>query len=51
MSTPPSANPRLPDTERDAEGDKPDLERQNPVEHPSRIPDDEKSTRIPDPHE
>jgi hypothetical protein len=32
-------------------GDEPDLDRQNPVEHPARIPDDDKDTRIPDPHE
>jgi hypothetical protein len=51
MSTPASASPRLPDRERRASGDEPDLDRQNPVEHPSRIPDDEKDIRIPDPHE
>jgi hypothetical protein len=51
MSPPPSASPRLPDRERQAAGDDPDLDRQSPVEHSSRIPDDEKDLRIPDPHE
>ena len=51
MSTPPSESPRLPDRERRAAGDEPDLDRHNPVEYASRIPDDEKDSRIPDPHE
>jgi hypothetical protein len=51
MSTPPSGSPRLPDSERTADGDAPDLDRQNPVQHPSRIPDDEKNRRLPDPDE
>jgi hypothetical protein len=51
MSTPASRNPRLPDNERTADGDAPDLDRQNPVQHPSRIPDDEKNRRLPDPDE
>jgi hypothetical protein len=51
MSTPPSASPRLPDRERQATGDEPDLVRPDPVDHRSRIPDDEKDVRIPDPHE
>jgi hypothetical protein len=51
MSTPPSESPRLPDREREAAGDEPDMHRQNPVTHPSRIPDDEKGVRLPDPDE
>jgi hypothetical protein len=51
MSTPPSESPRLPDRERTAHGDEPDLNRQHPVKHPSRIPDDEKDQRLPDPDE
>jgi hypothetical protein len=51
MSTPPNASPRLPDREREAAGDEPDLDRHNPVEHPSRISDDEKDLRIPYPEE
>jgi hypothetical protein len=51
MSTPPSASPRLPDRERAADGDEPDMDRQNPVARPSRIPEHEKNTRIPDPDE
>jgi len=51
MSTPESESPRLPDDERSAEGDQPDLERQNKVEHAARVSDDEKEVRIPDPDE
>jgi hypothetical protein len=51
MSAPPSESPRLPDRERDADGDRPDLESRSPVEYRSRIPDDEKVARIPDPDE
>jgi hypothetical protein len=51
MSAPPSESPRLPDSERSASGDAPDMNRQHPVRHPSRIPDDEKGIRIPDPEE
>jgi hypothetical protein len=51
MSTPESASPRLPDSEHAADGDEPDLDRQNMVEHPSRVPEDERDLRIPEPEE
>jgi hypothetical protein len=51
MSTPPGASPRLPDSEREAGGDEPDLDRQNPVQHPVRVSDDEQDVRIPEPNE
>jgi hypothetical protein len=51
MSTPPSESPRLPDRERRVAGDEPDPQRQTEIEYRSRIPDDEKDIRIPDPHE
>ena len=51
MSTPPSESPRLPDSEKAADGDDPDMNRQNPVPHASRIPEEERGTRIPYPEE
>jgi hypothetical protein len=47
MSTPGSESPRLADRERSADGVQPGRHRQDPVEHPSRVPD-EKDIRIPD---
>jgi hypothetical protein len=51
MSTPPADSPRLPDSEKAAHGDEPDLDRQNPVRQAERIPEDERDERIPEPEE
>jgi hypothetical protein len=51
MSTPPSEDPRLPDTEKTSDSDQPDLDPQYPVDGRGRVPEDEKPERIPDPDE
>ena len=51
MSTPPTEEPRLPDTEKVSDSDQPDLDPQHPVEGRGRIRDDEKAERIPEPEE
>jgi hypothetical protein len=51
MTTPPSAQPRLPDTEKQADSDVPDLDLAHRGRNRSRIPDDEKDERIPDAEE
>lgn len=50
MSTPPSDRPRLPDSEKAAEGDQPDLAPAVGVPR-RRIPEDEADARIPDAEE
>jgi hypothetical protein len=51
MSTSPSEQPRLPDEEKSAAGDQPDLDRDNSRNKPSRLPPEEKAERIPEPDE
>lgn len=51
MSTPPSEQPRLPDSEKQPDGDAPDLDRAHHGRDRSRLTDEEKSERIPDPEE
>jgi hypothetical protein len=51
MSTPPSEQPRLPDAEKQADGDVPDLDRAYRVKHRPRVPEDERDERIADPDE
>jgi hypothetical protein len=51
MSTPASDQPRLPDAEKQAEGEVPDLDRAHRPRVRPRIGDEEKGERIPDPEE
>jgi hypothetical protein len=48
MSTPPTPEPRLADPITDADGDRPDLDRNNPGPGLTRIPPEEADQRIPD---
>lgn len=51
MSTPPSEQPRLPDTEKQADGDAPDLDQAYRGRNRPRIPEDEQGERIAEPEE
>ena len=51
MSTTPSEQPRLPDSEKEPQADIPDLDRAHQGRNRSRIPEGDEQERIPDPEE
>jgi len=51
VSTPPSEQPRLPDADKSAEGEQPDLDRAHVARRRTRISEEDARERIPDPEE